>query len=120
MGEIPSFSELIQAGMYDYSLRATEIDPPFDGRGPQASQKAVSWSCTITSFSAARPLIRAIRNNPEEADNDARLRFMAVFAGKTNPTRKPLDPISEDPNRKKTVRKSPELNDLSEEAASLI
>lgn len=115
-GPTPKTTDLIAHGMYDYSLRAMDLDPPPGNRGTQRGTKAQTWSCTITSMDAARPLVRALRDNPDEADRDARLRFMALFAHKKN-----LEPISENPNREiKKKPKPPAEIELDEDAASLI
>lgn len=115
----PTWGDLIACGMYDYSLRASEIDPPVGNRGTQQGMKAVSWSCTITSFSAARPLVRALRDDPVEADRDARLRFMALFGKNAKPADAKLPPIMENPRHSKP-KKAPAIADLDAEAASLI
>lgn len=115
-GATPKWSDLIAHGMADYSLRAVEFDSPVGSRGIQAENKPISWSCTITSTNASRPMIRALRDNPDEADHDARLRFMAVFA-----KGKKLDTISasskqvEKPKPKRAAEAEPD-----DEALSLI
>ncbi len=115
-GPTPSWKDLIAHGMADYSLRAVDFDPPVGSRGIQASNKPTAWSCTITSTSAARPMVRALRDDPAEADRDARLRYMAIFA-----KGKKLDAISENPSRvKKPKEKPPVIEELDDDAASLI
>jgi hypothetical protein len=115
-GPTPKWSDLIAHGMADYSLRAVEFDPPVGSRGIQAENKPTSWSCTITSTSASRPMIRALRDNPDEADRDARLRFMAIFA-----KGKKLDTISANPKQEKKPKPKPAAKvELDDEASSLI
>jgi hypothetical protein len=115
----PTWGDLIACGMYDYSLRAAEIDPPVGNRGTQRDMKAVSWSCTITSFAADRPLVRALRDDPVEADRDARLRFMALFGKHAKPSDAKLPPVMENP-RHSQPKKAAAKMDLDAEAASLI
>lgn len=116
-GPTPKITDLIAHGMCDYSLRAVEFDPPVGNRGIQATSKPTHWSCTITSTNAARPMVRALRANPDEAERDARLRFMAIFAK----NKKDLSPISEEPKpEKKTKPKSAVSRELDEEASSLL
>ena len=115
-GPTPKWSDLIAHGMCDYSLCALDFDPPVGSRGIQESNKPTSWSCTITSTSASRPMVRALRDNPDEADRDARLRFMAIFA-----KGKKTDTVSENPNRvKKPAAKPAPKVELDDDAASLI
>lgn len=116
-GPTPKITDLIAHGMCDYSLRAVEFDPPVGNRGIQASSKPVTWSCTITSTNAARPMVRALRANPDEAERDARLRYMAIFAkGK-----KDIHPISEEPKPEKKAKPKPVVSTtLDDEASSLL
>ena len=91
---VPTLSEMIALGMYDIQTRGTAIEPQPTNRGLQKNMKAMEWMTTITSFAADRPMIRAIRDNPEESDRDARLRFMAVFDKGQK-----LPPIMDNPSR---------------------
>lgn len=90
-------------GMYDIQTRGTAIDPPPTNRGLQKNMKAMEWMTTITSFAADRPMIRAIRDTPEEADRDARLRFMAIF----DKGQKQLAPVMEHPSRATSPKPAP-------------
>lgn len=115
-GLTPKNADLIAHGMCDYSMRPLDVEPEPGSRGYQRGMKAKSWSCTITSFDAGRPTVRAIRDNPDDADRDARLRFMALFAKGQK-----IDSISDNPNREvKKKPKPPTQVNLDEEAASLI
>lgn len=111
----PKMTTLIAAGMYDYSLRASTFIPAIGTRGIQTENKPTSWSCTITSLNASRPLVRAIRNNPDDAERDARLRFMAIFKGKN------VHAISPNPEQVEKAKPKPaKVGELDEDAASLI
>lgn len=120
-GPTPKTPDLIACGMCDYSLRALEVEPTPGNRGYQAGTKAVSWSCTIISFDPIRPSVRAIRDNPDEADRDARLRFMALFSGKIKQGQKLPEAISDNP-RTANVKKIKGVvkDELDDDAASLI
>lgn len=114
----PTLVDLVRCGMYDIMVRATELDPPPTNRGIQRGMKAVSWMCNITSMGADRPQVRAIRDTPEEAERDAKLRFMAIFDKGQK-----LDPVSENPNRVAKPKPKPVVKvevELDQEAEDLI
>jgi hypothetical protein len=115
-GKTPTNAELIAVGMADYSLRGVEVEPTPGVRGYQKGMKAKAWSCTITGFDAVRPLVRAIRDNPDEADRDARLRFIAIFSKGHK-----IDAVSDIPKNDVQKKIKPQTKvDLDDEAASLI
>ena len=79
---VPRLADLMKHGMCDLLIRAADYEPPVGDRGIQPSSKPVSWAVTITSTDAARPLVRAIRADAEEALDAASDRFLAIFRDK--------------------------------------
>lgn len=79
----PTLLELTKLGMDCIDIRGIEYDPPLGSRGTQKGMKVVKWKASIISVNAAKPMIIAIRETAEEADLDARLRFVAVMSGKS-------------------------------------
>jgi hypothetical protein len=79
---MPPLSLLAKHGMADYSARAIEFDKPVGSRGIQADLTPTLWKVTITSLSASRPMIVAVRKDLVEAETDARTRFLAIFRDK--------------------------------------
>lgn len=120
-GPTPKTTDLIACGMSHYDLRPVDVEPTPGNRGYQAGTKALTWSCSISSFDPIRPSVRAIRDDPDEADRDARLRFMALFSGRIKQGQKLPDSISENP-RTAIVKKIKGVvkDDLDDDAASLI
>lgn len=99
---VPTLSEMAALGMYDIQTRGLSPDPAPTNRGLQKNMKATEWMTTITSFAADRPMIRAIRDTPEEADRDAKLRFMAIFEKGQD-----LDPVLDHPSRSSRAKPTP-------------
>lgn len=94
---MPPLSLLAKHGMADYGARAIEFDKPVGPRGLQADLKPTMWKVSITSLSASRPMVVAIRAELSEAEADARSRFLAIFK-----ERKDISPVSvPEPSRKK-------------------
>lgn len=91
---VPTISDMVRLGMYDIQTRGIAIDPTPGNKGLQRGMKAREWATSITCFDAGRPMIRAVRDTPEEADRDARLRFMAIFDKGQK-----LDPVMDHPSR---------------------
>lgn len=96
---MPPLSLLAKHGMADYSARAIAFDKPVGPRGLQADLKPTSWKVTITSLSASRPMVSAVRADLTEAEADARSRFLAIFRD-----RKTVPPVSE-PEAKPPAKK---------------
>lgn len=82
---MPPLSLLAKHGMADYDARAIEFDKPVGPRGIQADYKPKLWKVSITSLSASRPMVVAVRADLTEAEADARSRYLAIFRdGKTS------------------------------------
>ena len=79
---MPPLSLLAKHGMADYSARAIEFDKPVGARGIQADLTPTIWTVTITSLSASRPMIVAVRKDLAEAETEARSRFLSIFRDK--------------------------------------
>lgn len=79
---MPPLSLLAKHGMADYDARAIEFDKPVGPRGLQADLRPTVWKVTITSLSASRPMVVAVRKDLSEAETDARNRFLAIFKDK--------------------------------------
>lgn len=95
--------------MADYSARAIEFDKPVGPRGLQADLKPTKWKVTITSLSASRPMVSAVRADLTEAEADARSRFLAIFKdGRSVP---PISEPETKPTTKKPVKAAPVEDD---------
>jgi len=77
-----SAAQLAKLGAMDIDLRGIKFDPEPGARGVQASMKVLIWQATITPKAADRPMIRAIREDPDEADHDARTMFVQMMGKK--------------------------------------
>ncbi len=119
-GPLPSLSDMIACGLYDYSLRAVVVDPAPGNRGLDRKMKGETWACSLTSFDHARPMVKVIRHDPAEADKDARLRFMALFSGRRKPSEPALNPVSDTTQKATPKSKVAPVADLDDDAASLI
>lgn len=97
---MPPLSLLAKHGMADYGARAIEFDKPVGPRGLQADLKPTKWKVTITSLSASRPIVSAVRPDLTEAEADARSRFLLIFRDK-----KTVPPVSE-PEAKPPAKKA--------------
>lgn len=104
---LPPLSLLAKHGMADYSARAITFDKPVGPRGLQADLKPTSWKVTITSLSAARPMVSAVRADLAEAEMDARNRFLMIFKERKN-----IPPVSmPEAAPKKTPKAAPVEDD---------
>lgn len=72
-------SALARCGMSDIRLRASRFDPPETVRGPSPGSKVTEWSATITHLNPAKPMVRAVRSDANEALDAAAERFLAIF-----------------------------------------
>lgn len=81
-------TELAKLGLAASDVRGIEFNPPPGARGLNAKMKVTMWQATLTHLDAARPMIRAIRENPDEAEHDARALFVTMM------TKKPGEPFS--------------------------
>lgn len=78
----PTLKQLADLGASEIDIRGVSFSPAPGNRGPQRGAKVVSWQATISSVDASRPSIRAIRDDPDEADHAARGLFMQMMAKK--------------------------------------
>ena len=75
-------ADLAKHGAASLDVRGVEFDPPPGSRGLQGNMKVTMWQATITHLSASRPMVRAVRANPDEATADAISRFLLMIAKK--------------------------------------
>ena len=80
--KVPTLAELAKLGMDCIDTRGIDYDPKPGSRGVQHGMKVLMWKTTITALDATKPMVVAIRASVEEADLDARLRFVQIMAGK--------------------------------------
>lgn len=75
---VPTIAELTKLGCSEVLVRVSSYVPEPGNRGPDASMKPVQWQAIVKHVNAGLPWAVAVRPDPDEAERDARLRFVEM------------------------------------------
>ncbi len=115
---LPPLTLLAKHGMADYDARAIEFDKPVGARGLQADMTPTLWKVSITSLSASRPTIVAVRPELAEAEADARSRFLLIYRDRRTDVSHVVVPAPS-PKKVKTTQK-PVVEEDEDDGSDLI
>lgn len=75
---VPTIAELTKLGCSEVLVRVSQYSPAPSNYGPDGSQTAVQWQAIVKHVNASLPWAVAVRNDPDEAEGDARRLFVEL------------------------------------------
>lgn len=75
---VPTIKQLGDLGASEVIIRVCEYDYPVGARGPEGHHVPKKWQAIVKHYNASLPWAVAVREDPDEADRDARLLFVSM------------------------------------------
>lgn len=75
---VPTIKKLGELGASEVLVRVCEYDHEVGARGPESHMTPKKWQAIVKHYNASLPWAVAVREDPDEADRDARLLFVSM------------------------------------------
>ena len=75
---VPTIKNLKEFGASEVIVRVCEYDHKVEARGPGGHMTPKKWQAIVKHYNASLPWAVAVREDPDEADRDARLLFVTM------------------------------------------
>lgn len=75
---VPTIKQLGDLGASEVLIRVSDYDHKVSARGPENYMVPVKWQAIVKHQNASLPWAVAVREDPDEADRDARLLFVSM------------------------------------------